>query len=84
VSEWATYVSDRKDGTVRVVAQQVITREIETPERNVRSGTCFDVAMQDLNIPAYLKIGLRIRERRSNGIKTWSRASLNPFAKQRR
>ena len=33
---------------MKVGSQQVITRKVKTPERNVRSGTCFDVAMQDL------------------------------------
>jgi hypothetical protein len=42
------YASDREDGTVRVGAQQVITREVEAPERNARPRTCFDVATQDL------------------------------------
>ena len=42
------YVSDRKDGAVRVGAQRVITREVEASERNVRPRTCFDVATQDL------------------------------------
>jgi len=53
---------------MRVGAERVITGEVEVPERNARPRGCFDVALQDLNIPAYLKIGLRIRERRSNGI----------------
>jgi len=43
VSEWAACVSDRKDGILRVEAQQVITREVEAPLR-----TTFDVAMQDM------------------------------------
>ena len=41
-------MSDRKDGTVRVGAEQVITREIEALEQNVRPRRCFDVAMQDM------------------------------------
>jgi len=44
------YVSGGKNGAVRVGAQQVITREVETPERNARPRTCFDVAMQDLTL----------------------------------
>ena len=47
MSEWAAYVSDRKDETVRVRAEQVITREVEAPERNACPRTCFDVEMQD-------------------------------------
>ena len=46
VGEWMTYVSDRKDATVRLGAQQVITREVEALELNARQSTCFDVAMQ--------------------------------------
>lgn len=41
-------VSDRKDGTVRMGAQQVITREVEAPERNACPRGCFDAAMQGL------------------------------------
>lgn len=50
MSELAAYVSDRKDGTVRLVAQQVITREVEAPERNARPRRCVDIAMQDLTL----------------------------------
>ena len=48
VSEEAAYVSDRKDGTVCVGAKQVITREVETLERNARLRICFDAAVEDL------------------------------------
>ena len=33
---------------MRVRTEQVITREVEAPERNVRPRTCFDVAVEDL------------------------------------
>ena len=33
---------------MRLGAQQVITREVEAPERNARPRTCFDVAIEDL------------------------------------
>ena len=48
MSEEAAYVSDRKDGAVRVEAQWVITREVEASERNAHPRTCFDVAVEDL------------------------------------
>ena len=48
MSEQAAYVSDRKDGTVRVGAEQVITREVEASEQNSRPRTCFEVAVEDL------------------------------------
>jgi len=35
---------------VRVRAQQVIAREVEAPERNACSRTCFDVAVEDLSL----------------------------------
>jgi hypothetical protein len=41
-------VSDRKDRTVRVRAEQVITRQVAALERNARSRICFDVAAEDL------------------------------------
>lgn len=37
-----------KDEVVRLGAQQVITREVEAPERNARPRMGFDVAMQEL------------------------------------
>lgn len=43
-------MSDRKDATVSVGAQRVITREVEASGRNAPLGTCFYVAVQDLNI----------------------------------
>lgn len=33
---------------MRVGAEQVITSEVETSERNTRPMTCFDVAVEDL------------------------------------
>jgi len=33
---------------VRVGTQQVITREVEVSERNVRPRGCFDVVVEDL------------------------------------
>jgi hypothetical protein len=48
VSEQAAYVAGRKDGIVRVGTEQVITREVESPERNARPRRCFDVAVEDL------------------------------------
>ena len=48
MGEEGPYVSERKCESVRVRAQQVITRKVEAPERNACSRTCFDVAMQDL------------------------------------
>jgi hypothetical protein len=44
------HVSDRKDVAVRMGSQQVIMKEVETPERNARPKGCFDVAVGDLTL----------------------------------
>jgi len=41
-------MSDRKGGTVRVQAEQVVTRKVEAPERNTCPKRCFNAAMQDM------------------------------------
>jgi hypothetical protein len=46
------YVSDRKDGAVRMEAEQVITKEVEAPKRNARPRTCSEVAVEVLNAEA--------------------------------
>jgi len=69
-------VSDRKDGAVRVGAEQAITREVEASERNVRPRGCFDVAMQDL-APRFREEPSRLKKRTmeqlcSNLLHNWS------------
>jgi len=41
-------VLERKGESVELESQQVITKEVEAPERKACLRTCFDVAMQDL------------------------------------
>jgi hypothetical protein len=58
--------TDRGDKAVRVGAQQIVTREVEAPERNARPRRYFDVAMEDLALrfsAICLHCGKEVRER---------------------
>ena len=50
-SSWGGRRTPTKDEAVRWGAQQAITREVEAPERNAPSRTCFDAVMQDPHLP---------------------------------
>ena len=47
-SSWGRRRTPTEDRTVRLGAQQVITREVEALGQSVYSRTCFDVAIQDI------------------------------------